>query len=256
MINLFPDIKNPFDAPVYYLETVTSTMDISKELAKEGAPHGTVIAADYQEKGRGRGLQRTWEMDKSAGLPFTVLLRYPGIGDIPSALTLRVGLAISLAIEEFKSSLKGSVMIKWPNDIMINEKKAAGLLCETDGRNVYIGIGVNITQKEFPLHLKEKATSISICAKRDITQDEKFILLEKILIQLFNEFDKLNEIKPRLEERLFKKGENILFMEGRADCGKEVKGTLAGITESGELLILPHGENELRSFITGELSFT
>jgi len=251
-------IRNAFNAPVYREETVSSTMDVSHRLASLGEPHGTVIVADFQETGRGRGQDRSWQMNRGENLPFTLLLRYPRIEDIPPALTLRVGLAVSLAIEDFAPSLFSKVKVKWPNDIMIDDKKNVGILCEADGGNVHAGIGINVAQKTFPAHLREKATSIALASGADIAGEERFILLEKILARLFNEFNEPEnsaDWKPRLEQRLYKNGEQVVFFEGEADSGKETKGIIAGIGESGELLITPDGKTHPRSFITGELKF-
>jgi BirA family biotin operon repressor/biotin-[acetyl-CoA-carboxylase] ligase len=262
MINL--KIRNPFNALVYCEETVSSTMDVSRKLAREDSPHGSVILADFQEAGRGRKRDRRWEMERGANLSFTILLRYSGIGNIPSALTLRAGLAVCLAIEDFAPSLQGSCLVKWPNDILIKSvrgegyKKAVGILCEAEEGNVHLGIGINAAQKEFPSHLREKAVSIALAAGRDISQEERFALLEKILSRLYGELDaadNVNNWKPRLEQKLYKKDEHVLFIEGAAGSGKEVKGVLAGITNSGELLITPDGEKKARPFITGELVF-
>jgi len=270
-------IRNPFDAPVYYEETVSSTMDVSRNLALEdspcgtpnGAPHGTVILADFQEAGRGRKQDRRWEMERGVNLSFTILFRFSGIEDIPPALTLRAGLAVCLAIEDFAPCLRGSCLVKWPNDILIKPvrgegyKKAVGILCEADGGNVHLGIGVNAAQKEFPSHLREKAVSIALAADRDISREERYVLLEKILSRLYGELSAAknektentanNNLKTRLEQKLYKKNEQVLFIEGAADSGKEVKGRLIGITDIGELLIIPDGETQARPFITGEL---
>jgi len=260
-------IRNPFNAPVYYEETVSSTMDVSRKLTREnspcgtpyGAPHGTVILADFQEAGRGRKQDRRWEMERRMNLSFTILFRFPGIEDIPPALTLRAGLAVCLAIEDFAPCLQGSCLIKWPNDILIKPvrgegyKKAVGILCEADDGNVHLGIGINVAQKEFPSHLREKAISIALAAGRDISQDERYVLLEKILSRLYSELNAANSLKPRLEQKLYKKNEQVLFIEGAAGSGKEIKGRLTGITETGELLIIPDGETKPRPFITGEL---
>jgi len=263
-------LRNSFNAPVYYEETVSSTMDISRKLAREYAPHelpnGTVILADFQEAGRGRKQDRRWEMERGENLSFTILLRFSGIDAIPPALTLRSGLAVCLAIEDFAPCLQGSCLVKWPNDILIksakgeNYKKAVGILCEADGGNVHLGIGVNTAQKEFPSHLREKAVSIALAAERDISKEERFTLFEKILDRLFSELEAVrqaeaNNWKPRLEQKLYKKDEQVLFIEGAAGSGKEVRGRLAGITDTGELLIVPDGETQARSFITGELTF-
>jgi BirA family biotin operon repressor/biotin-[acetyl-CoA-carboxylase] ligase len=258
-------IQNPFNAPVYHEETAGSTMDISRELAKNGEPHGTVITADFQDSGRGRIRGRVWQMERELNLPFTILLHYRYIEEIPAALTLRTGLAVSLAIEDFSPVLQGSVKIKWPNDIMIGAKKAAGILCETDVQasengSVHIGIGINFAQKEFPANLKEKATSIVLEAGKDYSPADRFNLLEKILEQLYRELEPVEKPdfsswKLRLEQRLYKKGEQVIFIEGAAGSGREIKGRLSGIGENGELLILSDGEGEIRSFITGELNY-
>jgi BirA family transcriptional regulator, biotin operon repressor / biotin---[acetyl-CoA-carboxylase] ligase len=258
-------LRNPFNAPVYHEETVSSTMDLSRKLAREGAPggspNGVVILADFQESGRGRKQDRKWEMERGANLSFTIFLKFPGIEQIPSALTLRTGLAVCLAIEDFVPCLQGSCLVKWPNDILIKPvngesyRKAVGILCEADGGNVHLGIGINTSQKEFPPHLRDKAVSIALAAGLDISQEERFTLLENILSRLYIELDAENakNWKSRLEKKLYKKNEQVLFIEGAAGSGKEVKGRLTGITDTGELLIVPDGETQASSFITGEL---
>jgi len=250
------NIINPFNAPVYYRGTVSSTMDISRELSQEGEPHGTVIMADFQEVGRGRIRDRKWEMEKDLNLSFTILLRYPGIERIPVALTLRAALTSALAIEDFLPCLENKVMIKWPNDLLINSKKIAGILCEADGGIVHLGIGINVAQKEFPAHLREKAASLRLAANIDISTDERYILLQKILKHISNELENCKDSecwKSSLEKRLYKKGEQVIFTEGVADSGRLVKGCLCGIGKDGELLILTDSDKKVRSFYSGEL---
>jgi BirA family biotin operon repressor/biotin-[acetyl-CoA-carboxylase] ligase len=224
-------------------------MDVSRELA---GGHGTVICADFQRLGRGRGKGRLWEMNSGENLAFTILLRYNQIEAIPAALTLRIGLAVCAAIEEFSPLLAQRLKIKWPNDIIIDGKKTAGIMCEADGGNVYVGIGINVAQNEFPRHLRSKVTSLSLAQHKDIPPEERYTLLEKILVCLKLELDSINW-RQRLEERLFKKGEEVLFIDGAADSGVTVSGRLTGIGDRGELLIIPQGECEERGFITGEL---
>jgi len=271
------NIHNPFSAllkqgaPVFHAETVTSTMDVSKKLAGEGLPHGTVICADFQEAGRGRGSARQWQMEKMMSLPFTILLRYGQLENIPAALTLRCGLAVSLALEDIFSLYKKAdanaapvkVFVKWPNDIIIDSKKAGGILCESDGGNVYAGIGVNILQKRFPPRLSENATSIALVIDNEQltinneknARDFRFTLLEMILIHLYNEIEISTDDSWRLrvEQRLYKKGAPVVFISGAADSGREVKGVIYGIGEGGELLIIPDGKTAPCPFITGEL---
>jgi BirA family biotin operon repressor/biotin-[acetyl-CoA-carboxylase] ligase len=268
-------LHNPFNAPVYHEDTVDSTMNVSRLLARRGEPHGTVITADFQQAGRGRIKGRSWDMEKAVNLAFTILLRFPGIENIPQALTLRTGLALSRAVEDFAPVLAGKVLIKWPNDILIvgteSVKKLAGILAEADGGNVHIGIGLNVAQKQFPDFLRDKATSISLAmgaaANREITHEERFTLLERILARLYHEIETANGEadstaadsvagwRSSIESRLYKKGEQVNFAAGAADSENIVSGILVGIGPGGELLITPSGGVEPRSFTAGELVF-
>jgi len=255
------NIKNPFNAPVYHEECVSSTSDVSRNLAGEGKPHGTVITADFQEAGRGRA-KRPWAAEPGKNLLFTVLLRYGESSSIPKALTLRTGLAVSFAIEDLVPPLAGSVTVKWPNDIMIGRRKAAGILTEWDGKAAYIGVGVNVSQREFPGEYNTKAGSI-IQAYPDLDENSRFVLLEDILSRLYDEietprFDASPEHwrerwRERLEKRLYMRGETVTFIPGSADSGSMVEGTLSGIGPEGKILIIPSGEVKERAFISGEL---
>jgi len=249
-------LNNPFDAPIYHEETVSSTFDLARNLAEQGEPHGTVIVADFQEAGRGR-LNRPWVTERGKSLMFTIILRYAGASSIPNALTLRTGLAVSLAVEDLAPALTGYVQIKWPNDVMINARKAAGILTETDGKIVYTGVGVNVAQQEFPEEYRSRAGNI-IHSFPVLPEDARFDLLEKILSRLYAEIESPLSIesqawRERLLNRLYKKGEIVTFAEGAADSEKLVEGVLSGLGSEGELLIIPRGEEKERAFITGEL---
>ena len=250
------DIHNPFNSPVYHEETVTSTMEFSRLLAQNGAGHGTVITADFQEEGRGRIRGRKWEMEKGRALAFTVLLRFTSI---PAALGLKAGLAAALAIEEFAPTLAGKVLIKWPNDILLPSRvnkqsalKAAGILAEADGCNVHIGIGVNVSQKQMPDFPRGQATSLSLATGLEYNDADRFILLEKILSRLRDEIESC-DWRERVEARLYKKGGQVCFAKGAADSGQLMTGVLTGIGPEGELLILPPGETTPLAFTAGEI---
>jgi BirA family biotin operon repressor/biotin-[acetyl-CoA-carboxylase] ligase len=276
-------LLNPFGAPVYWVETTTSTMNESRRLAAEGAARGTVIGADFQEAGRGRVRDRPWTGRPGENLYATILLRYPGTAAIPPALTLKTGLAVALAIEDFVPALAGLVRVKWPNDIMIFSGgmgpalkapaalKAAGILTEADGRTVYIGFGVNAVQTEFPEELRDKAISILMAlqtaasspgetaAAPALLPESRFSLLEKILARLYQELEapgdrpNAGDWVSRLERRLYMRGQPVRFIAGAAGSGRVVEGTLTGIGGNGELLILPPGAEKPLSFFTGEL---
>ncbi|MDR2485400.1 MAG: biotin--[acetyl-CoA-carboxylase] ligase [Treponema sp.] len=254
-------LANPFGGPIFHQETLSSTMDVSRELSDRGEPHGTVIAADFQEAGRGR-LGRTWNSQRGESLFFTILLRYAGYAAIPKALTLKTGLAVALAIEDFIEntglSLRDTIQVKWPNDIMIGPRKVAGILTEGNGKTVYAGIGVNLAQREFPEPLRGKAVSIALACNAgsaDPVSENRFFLLERILAGLFREltYPEDDRWRIRLLERLYMRDRTVGFIPGAADSPVRIEGRLHGIGPRGELLIVPEGETEPVFFVTGEL---
>ena len=283
------DLQNPFGSPVFFKQTVTSTMDecrklaVGSESAASKARSGSVILADFQKSGRGRN-KRPWKTRRGESLMFTLFLEYPDFNAIPKALTLKTGLAAAKAIEELLPDFKDLIKIKWPNDLMLFSKKISGILAETEvlpgGSNeengsarVYIGIGVNIFQKKFPKELQYKAASLGSMYREKFPDKEipsfffiknvKLMLLEKILLFLYKEFLSDFSAQPRkktelswqkqLKMRLYKQGELVDFVQGEAESGDLVSGRLQGIGEQGELLIILHGETEPRPFINGEL---
>jgi BirA family biotin operon repressor/biotin-[acetyl-CoA-carboxylase] ligase len=231
-------------------------MDESRSLAGRGEPHGTAVIADYQETGRGRA-GRPWKADRGKNLFFTVLLRYSDISSFPRALTLRSGLAVSLAIEDFAPVLSGAVLVKWPNDIMIDSRKIAGILTEADGKTVHIGIGVNVAQTAFSGDISAKAGSILLAMRARTFSDPapgRAVLLERILARLHEELNSGGgSWRDSLEERLYMKDRLVRFAPGGADSGRIVEGVLSGIGAGGELLIIPEGKTAPEAYVTGEL---
>jgi BirA family biotin operon repressor/biotin-[acetyl-CoA-carboxylase] ligase len=131
-------------ASIHHHEVVPSTMDEAHRLATDGAPAGTLVVADRQSHGRGRG-GKSWDSTAGHGLWMTLLER----PDDPAAiavLSLRVGLAIARTIEPFAEA---AVTLKWPNDVFSGDGKVAGTLIEARWRDglpewVAIGVGINL----------------------------------------------------------------------------------------------------------------
>jgi BirA family biotin operon repressor/biotin-[acetyl-CoA-carboxylase] ligase len=135
-------------------------------------------------------------------------------------------------------------------------RKAAGILCEAGG-GLFIGVGVNVRQREFPAGLSSKATSLDLSlgelGLETLGEDSRFVLLELILERLRRELDgPPGAWREPLEERLYMKGERVRFIAGEADSGRPVEGLLRGVGPGGELLLLLPGGGE-EAFITGEL---
>lgn len=130
--------------PVTLLEEVGSTMDVAHQLAGRGAPAGTLVLANAQHTGRGRGGHR-WASEPGAGIWLTLIER-PNDPRAVEVLSLRVGLRVARALDRFAPATVG---LKWPNDLYLLGRKLGGILVETRWRDnrpdwVAIGVGVNV----------------------------------------------------------------------------------------------------------------
>ncbi|MGD9525428.1 biotin--[acetyl-CoA-carboxylase] ligase [Pseudonocardia sp.] len=128
------------------LDIVASTGSTNADLlaaAAAGAPDRTVLVAEHQQSGRGR-LARTWESPPGSGLTFSVLFRPDGVGPARFGwLPLLAGLALADAVRGYAG---GACGLKWPNDLLLGGRKAAGVLAEVAGPGaVVVGIGLNVT---------------------------------------------------------------------------------------------------------------
>ncbi|MFQ3546830.1 MAG: biotin--[acetyl-CoA-carboxylase] ligase [Termitinemataceae bacterium] len=218
--------------------------------------HGTVVMADVQTAGRGRAAGRRWVAAAGESLLCTLILQYPTIQAIPAALPLRLGVALTLSIEALWPELAGRTRVKWPNDVFIDGKKAAGILCEGDGRYVYAGIGVNLNQKNFPAELAHRGTSIVLALHQRTPPPDRAALL----ISLLTHCKALLQTGPgntdwhrELEQRLYKRGEPVRFLAGSVDDPTCIEGFLEGVSETGELRIQDPESGAIRTFVTGEL---
>ena len=139
------ELARRLDLPrVVLYDTVPSTMDVAHALADEGAPSGTLVLADAQTRGRGRG-GKSWMSESGAGIWMTLVERPSDLAAI-DVLSLRIGLRAAHVLDRFAGQ---RVQIKWPNDLMLAQGKMAGILVEARWREqrpewVAIGVGVNL----------------------------------------------------------------------------------------------------------------
>lgn len=140
------------------LPTVTSTLDLVHEMAADGAPAGTVVLADEQVAGRGRQGRR-WYSPPGRGIWLGYLTR-PETAPDGGVLALRVGLALVAAVEE----VGAAVALKWPNDVVADGRKLAGVLCEAQwegARPVWIAVGVGMNvHGPLPAALRDRAVAL------------------------------------------------------------------------------------------------
>lgn len=161
---------------------VESTQPIAFAIAADGAPDRSVVIADSQAAGRGRR-GRAWHDEPGASLLVSIILR-PRLE--PARLpTLSLTAAIALA-EALEGATGLAPRLKWPNDVLVNGRKIAGILLEsrlgaTSPPVVALGIGVNLTQRAFPPELAERATSVRLAGGRDVDRDT---LLSALLARL------------------------------------------------------------------------
>lgn len=222
-------------APLSVLGTTDSTNDDALEAASAGAPHGATFIADHQRRGRGRRGAR-WIAAPGTSLLASVVLRPTLAAEALSALPLCVGLAVRQAVARaLYPRAQDAVLVKWPNDVWVDDKKIAGILVESRWKDaavlfVVVGIGINTALTDFPPELRERATSLEL--EGGSTRREELL------------HDSLAELEPRLQA-LVREGPGALHEELRrfdALFGRKVHvdegvGVAVGIDPRGHLLV-------------------
>ncbi|MEM0023504.1 MAG: biotin--[acetyl-CoA-carboxylase] ligase [Thermofilaceae archaeon] len=165
-----------------YLESCSSTQEVAAALAEAGAGEGTVVVAEEQSAGRGR-LGRSW-VSPRGGLWLTILLRPTSFG-VSHLLSLTAGVAVAKAIREIAGV---DARLKWPNDVMVEGRKVAGILVEGSAeadrlRYALAGIGVNVNNSP-PRELQTLATSLKELTGRALPRT-------LLLLRILKEFDRL-----------------------------------------------------------------
>ena len=231
---------------IQVFEQTTSTNDVAEKLARDGVREGFVVFAESQTRGRGR-LGRKWMSPTRKGLWFSVLLRPHLHPQETTQLTVISATALRRAI---KTVAGLSAEIKWPNDVLLGGKKAAGILTEMSAeldrvRHVILGIGVDVNQaaNEFPPELRRIATSVKIESGREISRAE---LAVEILREL--DFDyariragKFAEVADEWEAACATIGRNVTVHVG----DRNFRGRAESLDDDGALLIrTEHGHLE------------
>ncbi len=243
--------RNTLIDSVIAYDTIGSTNNIAKELActhKENL----LVVADTQSAGRG-SKGRGWESPKGSGIWMSFLL-HPSIEPYrASQITLVTALAVTKAIEEVSDL---NPRIKWPNDIVLNKKKVCGILTEMSSEVDYIhyivvGMGINVHTTDFPVDIRDTATSLSLEGGK-IKRSTLIARIVEKLDEYYTRFLKAEDLSPFIEEY------NQLLVH----LDKEIKvlaldsvqhGIARGIGATGDLLLdLPDGTR--KSIISGEVS--
>jgi len=198
------------NTPIIHVDRVSSTQDVARAMTRQEL--GTVIVADAQENGRGRR-GHVW-LSPRGGLYASIILRSDPL------LSLRAGIAVARALQELGIDAR----LKWPNDVLVADRKIAGILIEASGEMAIVGIGVNVDSVPLP-----EATCVERETERSVTRDE---LLYSIL----------QKIDTACGEDIIKKYRELSCTIGRevriiTAAGKEVIGKALGIDRYGHLLV-------------------
>jgi len=226
-------------------DQIGSTNREAVALAQSGVEHGTVVLADTQTEGRGR-LARSWFSPSGINLYCSIVIRTAMVGDRQSAwlswLPLITALAAAEAIDTAAST---HIEVKWPNDLLIGERKVGGILCESgtakqSGPFQVVGIGLNVNGSvtDFPEEILDIATTLRHETGRDIDRN-------RLLAKFLDELEAcIEEFSARGTERIA-----LAYQRRCTTIGKTVKATLAegreiigiaeGVSQDGSLTVAP-----------------
>ncbi|WLV25950.1 biotin--[acetyl-CoA-carboxylase] ligase [Aciduricibacillus chroicocephali] len=234
---------------IIHRESIDSTQFLAHQTARDGAAHGTVIIADEQTKGKGR-MNREWHSAPGKGIWLSMILRPQLLPYLAAQLTL---LAATVLADVVNEHIGVRPQIKWPNDILINGKKTAGILTEMQAEQdqiqyVVIGMGINVNQAEveLPENISYKATSIRAESGKEWDIKE---LIQQILQTFEHAYESyiengFPEVKEKWESYGFKIGEMIDIKTMQDEWRSE----FLGIAEDGALLATDREGHETKLY--------
>jgi BirA family transcriptional regulator, biotin operon repressor / biotin---[acetyl-CoA-carboxylase] ligase len=242
-----------FGRTVYAFDAIDSTNQFAKSLALRGHVEGTLVYAEHQTRGRGRW-GRNWESSRGKGLLFSVLLRPDpcpvGIG----GLTLMAATSVTQVLERH---LDLRPKLRWPNDVILDGRKVAGVLTEAqrgaDGVSfAVLGLGLNVSQTEadFPADLLGKAGSLESTAGRPV---DRLALFAELIVQLERDYRRFRASGPEFALNRWVRRNAILgrTVTLRTRAGEET-GRVRGFRADGRLVLVGEDGKEKR-FSDGEV---
>ncbi len=232
---------------VVSFDEVGSTSDECLKLAMAGAPTGTAVTARRQTSGRGR-LGRSWLSLDGENLHVSVLHRTRRPPGALSGLTLDVG----SAVHEVLVGLGVAPRLKWPNDILIDGQKVAGILCElhddaAGGHFVVIGVGLNVAGTRLP---PELGTATTLALKLDVPPEPAEV--ERQVVAAIRDAVLRYEVRGRPDIESWKARSDAVGQRVRS-VGDGRVATVVGIASDGALLLIWDGRQSAEPFLAGEL---
>ncbi len=226
-------VRQSWPRPVSYFATIDSTMLEAARLAEAGCEHGTVVIADEQTDGQGRHGRR-WHSEPNAGLYVSIVLRPELQPDSLPVLTLALGLAVADAIAEANCL---ACDLRWPNDLMLEGRKVAGILVQLLDSAAIAGIGINVNHSAFPSDLAAEATSLRIVANRSQSREHLLVALlaavDRYCSVLAGEAGKQKILAMFSRRSSYARNKRVKVEQGTA----VLEGTTAGLDQSGFLIL-------------------
>ncbi|MFA1820733.1 biotin--[acetyl-CoA-carboxylase] ligase [Virgibacillus oceani] len=240
---------------IIHKEMVSSTQTIAHVAARNNAAHGTVVIADEQKEGKGR-MNRHWHAAKDQGLWLSLILRPEIQPQQAPQLTLLTATVLADVLSSYTDT---KPMIKWPNDILLNEKKCAGILTEMQAEQdqiqyIVIGIGLNVNQdeKELAGTIQKQATSLKVETGKSWSMKELFQDFMPAFEKAYDTYleNGFSEIKRKWESYGFKIGKKIRIKT----MNKSWDALFTGISDDGALII-EEESGELNTLYSAEVDW-
>lgn len=237
---------------VHFAKETDSTNEWIKRLSQDGAPHGALAVTEFQSAGKGR-LGRNWEAQSGSSVMMSLLLKPDFSPQNASMLTIVMGMSVAQAAE----ALGVSTAIKWPNDVVVSRKKICGILTEMrlDGmkiRDVVIGVGINVNQREIPEELQDKATSLYLETGKHYDRALLVSLVMQAFEKNYESFVQTCDLSGLCEgynRLLANKDRQVRILDKTSPW----EGTALGINELGELLVRDN-QGQVQTVRAGEVS--
>lgn len=228
----------PVGRPLSIAAETASTNDDAKRAAAAGAPHGATFIADAQTAGRGRG-GHAWHSPPGENLYASIVLRPRVAATEIASITLAVGLAVARVVARAVHA-GADVALKWPNDVLVDGRKIAGVLVEGQLRgdrvvSLVAGVGLNVRTRCFPAELSDRATSLALAGAGDLDRSAIAAALVAEVGIVAAAFEAAG-LAPLLREI-----RAADFLRGRGVDVGGLRGTAAGIDDGGRLLVRDAG---------------
>lgn len=240
-------------AEVFWLESVDSTNNYAKRLARDGVQGGAVVIAEHQEGGKGR-LGRQWDSKPGEAVQMSFIVRPENLAPAKApAFNFAAALGVCSAIRRVCGV---DALIKWPNDVVYQGKKLCGILTEMSAdmdhiEYVVCGVGVNVNQQSFPAELASRAVSLRMVTGKKADRVRLCTALMEEVETKFAEFlaGGLEAIIGEYTDKSAILGKEVLVKSASGDF----QGTCQGFGSNGELRVVAQ-DGEERQFHEGEVS--